>query len=93
MFRAPGIRLWDFSVIKDIRFTERFRGEFRWEIFNILNRTNYGNPQFNGAGGNLAVGGPGQFRASQQTPDVANNNPSLGSGGPREMQLGFRLSF
>jgi len=93
MFRAPGIRLWDFSVIKDIRFTERFRGEFRWEIFNILNHTNYGNPQFNGAGGNLPAGGPGQFGASQQTPDVANNNPSLGSGGPREMQLGFRLNF
>jgi hypothetical protein len=93
MFRSPGIHLWDFSVLKDIRFTERFRGEFRWEIFNILNHTQYGNPQFNGAGGNLPVGGPGQFGASQQTPDVANNNPSLGSGGPREMQLGFRLTF
>jgi hypothetical protein len=62
-------------------------------MFNILNHTQYGNPQFNGAGGNLPVGGPGQFGASQQTPDVANNNPSLGSGGPREMQLGFRLTF
>jgi hypothetical protein len=93
MFRSPGIHLWDFSVLKDIRFTERFRGEFRWEVFNILNHTQYGNPQFNGAGGNLPVGGPGQFGASQQTPDVANNNPSLGSGGPREMQMGFRLTF
>jgi len=31
--------------------------------------------------------------ASAATPDVSNNNPALGSGGPREFQLGFRLSF
>jgi hypothetical protein len=67
------------------------------EKFSVKNSTNvtdqYGNPQFNGAGGNLPAGGPLQFGASQQTPDVTNNNPSLGSGGPREMQLGFRLNF
>ena len=93
MFRGTPMRLWDFSVIKNIRFTERFHGEFRWEIFNLLNHTLYGNPQFNGAGGNTPVGAPTVFGTALSTPDVANNNPSLGSGGPREMQLGFRLTF
>jgi hypothetical protein len=93
MFRGNGLHLWDFSVIKDFRFTERFSGEFRWEVFNLLNSTQYGNPQFNGAGGNDPFGSPLEFGASHATPDVANNNPSLGSGGPREMQVGFKLTF
>ena len=93
MFRGTPIRLWDFSVIKDVRFSERFRGEFRWEVFNLLNHTLYGSPQFNGAGGNLPVGATTVFGTALSTPDVANNNPSLGSGGPREMQFGLRLTF
>jgi hypothetical protein len=52
-----------------------------------------GNPQFNRAGGNTPFGAPTLFGASAATPDVSNNNPALGSGGPREFQLGFRLSF
>jgi hypothetical protein len=65
--------------------------------FSVKNSTNvtdqYGNPQFNVADGNQPAGGPLQFGASQQTPEGANNNLSPGSGGPREMQMGFRLNF
>jgi hypothetical protein len=93
MFRGNPFRNWDASVIKDWRFTERFSGEFRFEVFNLMNATHYGNPQFNGAGGNTPFGAPTLFGASAATPDVSNNNPALGSGGPREFQLGFRLSF
>jgi hypothetical protein len=93
MFRGNPFRNWDASVIKDWRFTERFSGEFRFEVFNLVNATHYGNPQFNGAGGNTPFGAPTLFGASAATPDVSNNNPALGSGGPREFQLGFRLSF
>ena len=64
-------------------------------MFNVLNVTHYGNPQFNGAGGNTPFGTPTAFGASAATPDVSNNNPALGSGGPREFQAccGFRLSL
>jgi hypothetical protein len=93
MFRGNGFGNWDGSIIKDWRFTERFAGEFRFEIFNLLNTTHYGNPQFNGAGGNTPFGAPTVFGASAATPDVSNNNPALGSGGPREFQLGFRVSW
>jgi Carboxypeptidase regulatory-like domain len=93
MFRGNGLHIWDASVIKDWKFSEGVTGEFRVEVFNVLNQTQFGNPQFNDAGGNNAYGTPGSFGASQATPDVSNNNPSLGSGGAREFQLGFKVIF
>ena len=92
-FRGNPFNNWDGSIIKDWTFTERLAGEFRFEIFNLLNTTHYGNPQFNGAGGNTPFGTPTAFGASVATPDVSNNNPALGSGGPREFQMGFKLTF
>jgi hypothetical protein len=93
MFRGNGLHTWDGSVMKDWKFSDRVTGQFRAEVFNLLNTTQYGNPQFNGAGGNNPFGTPGVFGASQATPDVSNNNPSLGSGGPREFQFGFKVLF
>jgi hypothetical protein len=92
-FRGNTFTNWDASMIKDWKFTERFSGEFRLEIFNVLNHTNFGNPQFNGGGNTDPFSPSNPFGRSNNTPDVANNNPALGSGGPREFQLGFRLNF
>jgi hypothetical protein len=93
MFRGNPIRMWDASIMKDFRFGERVNAQFRIEAFNVLNHVNFGNPAFNGAGGNLPFANTNLLGASQATPDVSNNNPSLGSGGPREFQFGLRLSF
>ena len=93
MFRGNGLHTWDGSLMKDWKITEKVTAQFRVEVFNLLNQTQYGNPQFNGAGANNAFGAPGSFGASQSTPDVANNNPALGSGGPREFQFGFKVIF
>ena len=93
MFRGNGIKVWDASLMKDIRIGEHLNAQFRIEAFNIVNHLNFGNPQFNGAGGNAPFTNQSVFGASQSTPDVANNNPSLGSGGPREFQLGLKLTF
>jgi carboxypeptidase family protein len=92
-FRGNGFHTWDASIMKDWRLGEKVKGEFRAEIFNLLNQTLYGSPQFNGAGANTPFATPGSFGASQATPDVSNNNPSLGSGGPREFQFGFKVLF
>ncbi len=53
--RGPGQKNLDFSVVKFIPFTERVRGEFRTEFFNIFNWTNFANPNNNIA--NLATFG------------------------------------
>ena len=92
-FRGNTFFGWDASLIKDFKFTERLSGEFRLEVFNVINHVNFGNPQFNGGGNTDPTVPTAGFGRSNSTPDVANNNPALGSGGPREMQLGFRLTF
>jgi hypothetical protein len=41
---GPGQKNVDFSVVKFLPFTERVRGEFRTEFFNLFNFANFANP-------------------------------------------------
>jgi hypothetical protein len=41
---GPGLATWDFSVLKDTRIREQLNFQFRAEIFNILNRANFNQP-------------------------------------------------
>jgi hypothetical protein len=41
---GPGQKNVDFSVVKFLPFTERLRGEFRTEFFNLFNWANFANP-------------------------------------------------
>jgi hypothetical protein len=43
-FRTPGLEQWDLGADKNFFVGERFRLQFRSEFFNILNHTNFGNP-------------------------------------------------
>ena len=38
------MRVVDMSVTKEVSFLERLSGQFRFEIFNVFNRVNLGNP-------------------------------------------------
>jgi hypothetical protein len=96
-FRGPAFYNWDFSLTKQIRFTERLNAQFRAEFFNILNHPNISNP-FGGPGGDNTYTDPSadagaSFGFRPQTPDVTSSNPVLGTGGPREIQLGLKLIF
>jgi hypothetical protein len=42
--QGPGLAETDFSVAKTFLFTERIHLQFRAELFNIFNRTNFNNP-------------------------------------------------
>ncbi len=44
---GPGQKNIDFSVVKYLPFTERWRGEFRTEFFNLFNWANFANPNSN----------------------------------------------
>ena len=41
---GPGLATWDFSALKDTRIRERLTLQFRAEIFNLLNRANFNQP-------------------------------------------------
>jgi hypothetical protein len=42
--RGQGLHLWDISLVKQLRFTDRFRGQFHVEFLNAFNRAVYNNP-------------------------------------------------
>jgi hypothetical protein len=86
LFRDDGFRDWDFSLFKNFTIKERLTAQFRVEVFNILNNTILANP------GNPTIGGAGSL-CSCQTPDTAGQNPLLGTGGARAVQLGLKLLF
>jgi carboxypeptidase family protein/TonB-dependent receptor-like protein len=44
ILRGPDQQTFDIVMAKTTRVTERARLIFRWEIFNLLNRSNFGNP-------------------------------------------------
>jgi hypothetical protein len=94
-FRDGGFKNVDFSVFKDFKFKERFGAEFRWELFNVFNHPNVANPYgaAAGFGGGMDPSATNTFGCGCQTPDVGAGNPLLGSGGPRLMQLGLKLTF
>ena len=44
IFQAPGVNNADFSIEKNFPFKERYRVQFRWEMFNVFNRATFGVP-------------------------------------------------
>jgi hypothetical protein len=82
---GPGYRNFDFSILKNMRFGERMNAQFRAEFFNIANHPSFALPSNISAAPN--------FGALFTTPDAAQNNVGLGSGGPRLIQFALKLSF
>jgi hypothetical protein len=89
---GSGFHQWDLSVTKNWRIKERLTAQFRAEIFNALNSTNFAGPG-NVAGTNSNPSSPSAFGVSPGTPDVANSAPVFGTGGPRKIQLGAKFIF
>ena len=82
---GPGFHNFDFSVLKNTKIGERADVQFRAEFFNITNHPNFALPANILAAPN--------FGTLFQTPDTAQNNVGLGSGGPRLIQFAVKLSF
>jgi hypothetical protein len=92
IFRDQGFRNLDFSVAKAFTFKERFRAEFKAELFNVFNHPWFANP-YGGPGGQNVDPTGQPFGFVGLTPDTQASNPVLGSGGARAMQLGLKLTF
>jgi hypothetical protein len=76
---GPGLATWDFSALKETRPRENLHLQFRAEIFNLLNRTNYGTP-------NLIV-----FTSATGTPSPVAGTFTSTSTWPRQVQFGLKL--
>ena len=76
---GPGFNNTDLSVIKRTKLTERQLIEFRWEVFDLFNHANFGQP--------LRVVGPtlGQI--------VNTRFPTGDSGSSRQMQFALKYKF
>jgi hypothetical protein len=85
MFQGFGFHDWDASVGKTWRLTERFRLQFRGEVFNLLNHPLYSTGSIKKNLFSTTLG------AVRGTPDVWASNPVIGSGGSRHIQLGLKV--
>jgi len=81
---APGFGDVDFSVLKNIPITERFRAQFRVEFFNLFNRVNLAPPSGTIGGG---------FGQSSDTAGDFYGSPGIGPGEPFNMQLALKILF
>jgi Carboxypeptidase regulatory-like domain len=89
-FPGPTYYNVDFSVAKDWKLKERFGIQFRFETFNLLNRADFATPTVT-SNADPSKGVSGQFGCACSTPD--SSNPVLGSGGPRHIQFGLKLTY
>jgi len=85
-FPGPTYYNVDFSLAKDWKWKERFGATFRFEVFNLFNRADFASPT-----SDPSSGVNGQFGCGCSTPD--SSNPVLGSGGPRHIQFGLKLTY
>ena len=82
-FEGPDLRMVDMAVSKDLRLTSSSRLELRLEIFNLLNRANFGVPNLTAFAGAADGEAPlGSFGRVRNTATSA-----------RQMQLGARIRF
>jgi hypothetical protein len=77
ILRGPNQVQYDFMFGKQMRFSERIQGEFRWEMYNAFNR-----PVFTNPASTFAANGPGTSGVISST-----------IGGPRTMQTAVRIRF
>jgi Carboxypeptidase regulatory-like domain/TonB dependent receptor-like, beta-barrel len=86
MFRGFPFNNVDFSLFKDMVIKERLTAQFRVEFYNLFNHPNMAQPDGK-------ISSQSTFGCGCDTPDQAAQNPILGSGGARSMQLGLKLIF
>jgi hypothetical protein len=81
LFRGPGINNWDLAVFKDFPVRERMGLQFRWELYNAFNHTQFSGldttARFDATGAQVNSRF-GQFTAARE---------------PRKMQFALRFHF
>jgi len=83
-FYNPGYSDVDFSVFQSTPITERINTQFRIEMFNLFNRTNY-----------APVGAPqaGETAVIGSTIGTFDGAPGIGPGEPYNLQFALKITF
>ena len=79
VFEGPGLAQVDLSFLKSVGMAKERSLQFRAEIFNLLNRANFGTPN------------PIVFSGTAINPSAGMITNTVSS--PRQIQLALRLSF
>ena len=85
--RGQKLKVLNLAVIKNTTIKEKMTVQFRAEFFNFINTVNYSGQ----TGSNPAT--PSSFGVSTGTPEVISNAPVFGTGGPRKITLGAKITF
>jgi hypothetical protein len=87
---GPGFHRLDFSIFKDIPLNERFRLQFRAELFNITNHPNFNAPGF-GGNGVQSISGSTNFVNPSNFGDIGSTRDAPYD--PRQIQFALKLYF
>jgi hypothetical protein len=93
---GPGYFQTDLSFYKNFRIGDRARFQFRWDIFNIFNNTNF---LLQGLDNTFGVTNVTYDNAPGQATTITNATPSgtfgqaIRTRDPRQMQIGFKILF
>jgi len=92
-YTSPGFGEVDFSVFKNTKIHDRINTQFRVELYNLFNRTNYAPPLGGGSGGY----NPNQATISTlqlyDTIGDFNGAPGIGQGEPFNTQFALKITF
>ena len=83
---GPGLITWNPGLLKNDTITERIKSEFRVEMFNVLNRANFGAPASSVF---TATGGPNNLGTPVGSAGVISNTVTTA----RQIQLSLKLLF
>jgi hypothetical protein len=86
---GPGFHRLDFSLFKNISLTERFKLQFRTEIFNIFNHPNFNAPGF-GGNGVVAISNSANYNSSTFGEIGSTRDAPYD---PRQIQFALKLYY
>jgi hypothetical protein len=86
---GPGFHRLDLSLFKDIQINERFRLQFRTELFNVFNHPNFNAPNF-GGNGVVAISNSGNYNSSTFGEIGSTRDAPYD---PRQIQFALKLYY
>src|SRR6266446_5060854 len=90
-YQGPGLVNFDFAAAKSFALgTERLRLQFRADLFNLFNHTNFSNPVSNQSNANF---GKITSTVGSAVATAVGTTAGLVGGGPRVVQFSMRLQF